>query len=310
MEETHDGVPQAAVGEALLVSTAWALDEHTDNLFHPIALASSHVVVDDTEDVAKEVTRMSRRDRCADWVLWLALRAPAPPTGHVAAQHGQSDLRDLDVVGLASSGTSACQLLHFPQRLFQRGQQGTHALHLIWKPETPQRALSRKAESLQSQRDRLAGWLLIQVVYVKVALTQEVHAIVLVAKMLKEGREGGKENGGREAENLGHSSSRLIPTLRSVAAASKNECSDAWIDSGAEFINALAPKEENRAVHSEILCLTRAASLQKRLEVRRKEKRDCVLGRKVLLTHWSHDKVTLLMSIGLGLKVDAPSKDS
>lgn len=29
-----------------------------------------------------------------------------------------------------------------------------------------------------------------------------------------------------------------------------------------------------------------------------------------LLTHWSHDKVMLLMSIGLGLNVDAPSKDS
>lgn len=29
-----------------------------------------------------------------------------------------------------------------------------------------------------------------------------------------------------------------------------------------------------------------------------------------VLTHWSHDKVMLLMSIGLGLKVDAPSNDS
>lgn len=29
-----------------------------------------------------------------------------------------------------------------------------------------------------------------------------------------------------------------------------------------------------------------------------------------ILTYWSHDKVMLLMSIGLGLKVDAPSKDS
>ena len=28
------------------------------------------------------------------------------------------------------------------------------------------------------------------------------------------------------------------------------------------------------------------------------------------LTHWFHDKVTLLMSKGLGVKVEAPSKDN
>lgn len=32
MEETHNSVPQATVSEALLVSTAWALDEHTDTV--------------------------------------------------------------------------------------------------------------------------------------------------------------------------------------------------------------------------------------------------------------------------------------
>lgn len=45
-------------------------------------------------------------------------------------------------------------------------------------------------------------------------LTENVHAVVLFAKVLKEGREGGKENGGCEAENLGCPSRRLIPTLR------------------------------------------------------------------------------------------------
>ena len=49
---------------------------------------------------------------------------------------------------------------------------------------------------------------------IKVALTQEEHSKVLVAKMLKEGGEGGQENGGCEAENLGNSSSLLTPTLR------------------------------------------------------------------------------------------------
>lgn len=32
--------------------------------------------------------------------------------------------------------------------------------------------------------------------------------------------------------------------------------------------------------------------------------------RNKVLTHWSHDNVMLLMSIGLGLNVEAPSKDS
>lgn len=91
------------------------VDDHfTCQLFHPVTLASTHMVVDYAENVAKQVTGMLGSDRGADRAVWLSLRAPAPPEGHVAAQHGQGDLSDVDVRGLASSSTSTSQLSHFP----------------------------------------------------------------------------------------------------------------------------------------------------------------------------------------------------
>jgi len=48
----------------------------------------------------------------------------------------------------------------------------------------------------------------------RVVLTQEVHSIVLVTKMMEKGSEGGEKNGCCVTENLGYSSSQLASTLR------------------------------------------------------------------------------------------------
>lgn len=53
--------------------------QYTCKLFHPVTLASAHMVVDDTKDVANQVARMLRNNRAEDWALWVALRAPATP---------------------------------------------------------------------------------------------------------------------------------------------------------------------------------------------------------------------------------------
>lgn len=73
----------------------------TCQLLHPVSLAGAHVVVDDAENVAQEVTDVPGSDGGEHLAPGYTLRAQWPPTGHVAAQHGDGDVYNMIEAGMS-----------------------------------------------------------------------------------------------------------------------------------------------------------------------------------------------------------------